>query len=92
MTVYILGLIALLLLSGFFSSSELAYIVANKLKVELRARKNNLAAKYAQYFINHPQTFFSTILISNNIKCFNYKYFFHYKLILFFNSNGFKKK
>ncbi|MCB9205930.1 MAG: HlyC/CorC family transporter [Ignavibacteriales bacterium] len=67
MTVYILGLIALLLLSGFFSSSELAYIVANKLKVELRARKNNLAAKYAQYFINHPQTFFSTILISNNI-------------------------
>ncbi|PID57667.1 MAG: hemolysin [Ignavibacteriae bacterium] len=67
MTLEIIGLIVLLLFSGFFSSSELAYIVANKLKVELRARKNNLSAKYAQFFINHPQTFFSTILISNNI-------------------------
>lgn len=67
MTLEIIGLTGLLLLSGFFSSSELAYIVANKLKVELRARKNNFAAKYAQYFISNPQTFFSTILISNNI-------------------------
>ncbi len=67
MTFELIGLFALLLLSGFFSSSELAYIVANKLKIELRARKNNPAAKYAQFFIKHPQTFFSTILISNNI-------------------------
>lgn len=67
MTIEIIGLIGLLLLSGFFSSSELAYVVANKLKVELRARKNKIAAKYAQHFINNPQTFFSTILISNNI-------------------------
>jgi len=67
MTLNILGLAALLVLSGFFSSSELAYVVANKLKIELRARKNRIAAKYAQYFINNPQTFFSTILISNNI-------------------------
>lgn len=67
MTFEIIGLIGLLLLSGFFSSSELAYVVANKLKVELRARKNRIAAKYAQHFINNPQTFFSTILISNNI-------------------------
>ena len=67
MTLNILGLAALLLLSGFFSSSELAYVVANKLKIELRARKNRLAAKYAYFFINNPQTFFSTILISNNI-------------------------
>lgn len=62
-----LGLIALLLLSGFFSSSELAFVVANKIKIELRARKNKLAAKNAQYFIERPQVFFSTILISNNI-------------------------
>jgi len=67
MTLNIIGLLILLLLSGFFSSSELAYVVANKLKIELRARKNILAAKYAQHFIDNPQTFFSTILISNNI-------------------------
>lgn len=67
MTIEIFALIGLLALSGFFSSTELAYVVANKLKIELRARKNKLAAKYAHYFINNPQTFFSTILISNNI-------------------------
>jgi len=67
MTYQIIGLIGLILLSGFFSSSELAFIVANKLKIELRARKNKRAAKYAQYFMDNPQVFFSTILISNNI-------------------------
>ncbi|MCF8355609.1 MAG: hemolysin family protein [Melioribacteraceae bacterium] len=63
----IIILFILLLLSGFFSSSELAYVVANKIKIELRARQNNPAAKAAQYFSTKPQIFFSTILISNNI-------------------------
>ncbi len=57
----------LLLFSAFFSSSEIAFIVANKLKVALRARKKNHAAKNAHYFVNNPNHFFSTILISNNI-------------------------
>jgi len=67
MTLQFIGLGVLLLLSGFFSSSELAFVVTNKLKIELRARKNKRAAKYAQYFIKNPQQFFSTILIANNI-------------------------
>ncbi len=67
MEIELLGIIILLLLSGFFSGSEIAFVVANKLKIELRARKNKLAAKEAQYFVNRPQEFFSTILISNNI-------------------------
>jgi CBS domain containing-hemolysin-like protein len=54
-------------MSGFFSGTELAYVVANKLKIEVRARKKNLAALHAQYFVEHPQAFFSTILIGNNI-------------------------
>lgn len=63
----LLILLALLLLSAFFSSSEIAFIVANKIKVEIRARKNNYSAKNARYFINNPEIFFSSILISNNI-------------------------
>ena len=63
----IIYLIILVLLSAFFSGTELAFVVANKLKVEVRARKKNLAALSAKYFINHPQNFFSTILIGNNI-------------------------
>lgn len=60
-------LIILLLLSGFFSSTELAFVVSNKIKIELRARKNKIAARHAQKFIENPDEFFSTILISNNI-------------------------
>lgn len=60
-------LIALLLLSAFFSSTEIAFIVSNKIKIELRARKNNLYARNAHYFIKNADLFFSTLLISNNI-------------------------
>jgi len=63
----ILYLIILVILSAFFSGTELAFVVANKLKIEVRARKKNLAALSAKYFINHPQNFFSTILLGNNI-------------------------
>ena len=60
-------LVVLLLLSGFFAGTELAFIVTNKLKIEVKARQKKLTAKNALYFINHPETFFSTILIGNNI-------------------------
>jgi magnesium and cobalt exporter, CNNM family len=60
-------LIVLLLLSGFFSGTELAFVVANKLKIEIRSRKNNPAAKAAHYLVENPQTFFSTILIGNSV-------------------------
>jgi len=63
----ILILIGLLILSGFFSSTELAFVVSNKIKIELRARKNRFAEKNVQYYVDNPQIFFSTILISNNI-------------------------
>ena len=60
-------LVFLLMLSGFFSSSEIAFIVSNKIKIEIRARKKNFAAINANYFVKNPDIFFSTILISNNI-------------------------
>jgi CBS domain containing-hemolysin-like protein len=63
----LLVLLILLLISAFFSSSEIAFVVSNKLKLEVKARKNNIAAKSAFYFVNHPQSFFSTILIVNSI-------------------------
>jgi putative hemolysin len=63
----ILLLIGLVILSGFFSGSEIAYVISNKLKIEIRARKRKLAARSAYYFVRKPNDFFSTILISNNI-------------------------
>ena len=67
MDIRLVFLLILIALSAFFSGTELAFVVANKLKIEVRARKKNFAALSAQYFVNHPHNFFSTILIGNNI-------------------------
>lgn len=63
----ILILILLLVLSALFSASEIAFILSNKIKLEIKARQNNISAQNALYFSQHPQNFFSTILIGNNI-------------------------
>lgn len=67
MNIELIILIVLLFLSGFFSGTELAYVVSNKLKLEVKARKKNLAALTAQFFVKNPNRFFSTILIGNNV-------------------------
>jgi CBS domain containing-hemolysin-like protein len=55
------------LLSAFFSGSETAFVLSNKLKMEVKARRNNLAAKYTLWFSKNQEKFFSTTLIGNNI-------------------------
>lgn len=63
----IIVLLILLSFSAFFSASEIAYILSNKIKLEIKARKKNISAVNAYYFVQHPQIFFSTILLGNNI-------------------------
>ncbi|BDQ02430.1 hemolysin family protein [Ignavibacterium sp.] len=67
MVTEILLLIVLLILSAYFSSTEIAYIAANKLKLEVKTRKKDLVARNVAYYLNNPNTFFSTILLGNNI-------------------------
>ncbi len=67
MILEIIILAVLIFISGFFTGSEIAYVVANKIKIEIQARKKNLAAKNALYFMENPQDFFSTVLIGTNV-------------------------
>lgn len=60
-------LVLLLILSGFFSGTEMAYIISSKLKIEIKAKKRTPTATSAFFFKSNPQTFFSTVLIGNNI-------------------------
>lgn len=60
-------LVLLILLCAFFEGTEIAFITASKIKIEIKARKKNFAAINAFYFINHPQIFFSSVLIGNTI-------------------------
>ncbi len=55
------------LLSGFFSGSEIAFVTANKLKLEVTSRKNSIISGSIGFFTKNPDTFLTTTLVGNNI-------------------------
>ena len=66
MTEWLLILLTILL-SGFFSGSEIAFVTANKLKLEIASRRNSIVAKAVGFFVQNPKTFMTTTLVGNNI-------------------------
>ena len=56
-----------LLLSAFFSGSEIAYISANKLGIEVRKNKGAKRGQILAGFYENPRNFLSTMLVGNNI-------------------------
>lgn len=63
------GLLILLtvLLSALFSGSEIAFVTANRLKLEIETRRNSLSARSLSYFVRKPEAYLTTTLIGNNI-------------------------
>ncbi len=59
-------LIALLLIA-FFSGIEIAFVSANKLRIELLKEKGSHQARIVSEFANNPSKFISTMLIGLNI-------------------------
>ncbi|NPA46247.1 MAG: HlyC/CorC family transporter [Chlorobi bacterium] len=57
----------LLLMSAFFSGMEIAYVTANKLKLELDKKKDNLTGRILRIITRHPADFITTMLVGNNI-------------------------
>jgi len=55
------------LLSGFFSGSEIAFVSANRLKLEIESRKTSWTGRVVNYFVRNPETFLTTTLVGNNI-------------------------
>ena len=60
-------ILATLALSAFFSGSEMAYIAANRLRVEMRAREHGFIGKIASGFIGNPASMLTTTLVGNNL-------------------------
>lgn len=56
-----------ILLSGFFSGSEMAFVSANRLKLEIESRKNTLQGRSLAFFSDNPDKFLTTTLVGNNI-------------------------
>ena len=63
----LISLLALFLMSMFFSSAETAFLSLNKLKLRFLRERNNRAAARAEKILQHKQKFLSTILIGNSI-------------------------
>ena len=56
-----------LLLSGLFSGSEIAFLSANKLRVELLKNKGTKQGRIVYGFFNKPSEFLGILLVGNNI-------------------------
>lgn len=63
----LLYIVIVILLSAFFSGSEMAFVSANKLKLEIESRKNTFRGKTIAYFSDNPENFLTTTLVGNNI-------------------------
>ncbi|MGB5517424.1 MAG: HlyC/CorC family transporter [Gammaproteobacteria bacterium] len=59
-------LVALILLSGFFSGSETALMTLNRYRMKTLARKGHRGAKLARYLLKRPDRLLGLILLGNN--------------------------
>lgn len=56
-----------MLLSAFFSGMEIAFVSANRFKVEVDRKKGTLSASIIGQFLEKPSQFISALLVGNNI-------------------------
>ena len=60
-------ILAFLILSALFSGSEIAYVSANKLRVELKKKRGTGQSRILAHWYDYPADFLSTMLVGNNI-------------------------
>ncbi|BDS14135.1 hemolysin family protein [Aureispira anguillae] len=60
-------LLVFLISSGFFSGIEIAFISADRLRVEVERKKGNKRGLILADFLEHPSEFLGTTLVGNNI-------------------------
>ena len=56
-----------MLLSAFFSGTELAFVSANKVRLEIDTQKGGLVNRIINMFYNNSEVFISTMLVGNNV-------------------------
>lgn len=61
-----------LLLSAIFSGIEIAFLSANRLKIELSFQRGTLSGKILNDYIKNPSKFIVTTLLGNNIALISY--------------------
>lgn len=56
-----------LVLSAFFSGMEIAFVTANRFKIEVDKKKGSYSASIIGNFLEEPSRFISALLVGNNI-------------------------
>lgn len=60
-------IIATLTASAFFSGIEIAFISANRLKIELDKKQGSFSGRILSYFVKNSAKFIGTLLLGNNL-------------------------
>lgn len=60
-------IVLLLLLSAFFSGSEIAFVSANRLRAEMTAHRGGFTGRLVQRFLDTPGMLLTTTLVGNNM-------------------------
>jgi len=64
---YFTVIITCLVLSAFFSGMEIAFVSANRFKIEVDRKKGTLSSSIIGQFLEKPSQFISALLVGNNI-------------------------
>jgi putative hemolysin len=63
----LLVIFSMVLCSAFFSGIEIAFLSANKLRIELESNQGYIPGKILSFFLKKPKRFITTTLVGNNI-------------------------
>ena len=91
-TTLLISIIITLLFSALFSGMEIAFISADRVRLELDYQKEGLTSKIIHFFYSNKERFISTMLVGNNIALIIYGIFMAKLLepwIVLFVSNDF---
>ena len=66
-TTSLIIIVLMLVLSGFFSGMEIAFVNKNRLKLEIDRKQSRMFDRIADIFARNPGQYLTTILVGNNI-------------------------
>ena len=74
-----------LIFSSLYAGTESAFISFNKIKLDIWKKEKRKFTRNAQYFVNNPEDFFTTILVGNNFSNIIYSTFATLFLLQYYN-------